>query len=350
MIGTIVAVSPALRPSALAGGRMMTGMLAAAACLSAGAAGSVAAEGRLRADLWIRDPFILPVAETGTYYMVDRMVVSLRDGGNRQGVGVYTSRDLEHWEGPKPVFHHPDGFWADGKIWAPEMHRYRDKYYVFGTFNASGKRAVQIVWSDSPEGPFKPFADEPHTPGDWFSLDGTLWVEEGVPYMVFCHEWVQVKDGTVELVRLKDDLSGVVGEPRTLFKASDAKWVVPMFFAKDSYVTDGPFLYRTRTGRLLMIWSSFSEGHTYTVGIASSASGKVTGPWKHMDEPLLAIDGGHGMIFRTFDGRLLMPIHQPNQGGGIRARFFELEDTGDTLRIVREVPMRKDGDEEKERE
>jgi hypothetical protein len=39
------------------------------------------------------------------------------------------------------------------------------------------------------------------------TLDGTLWVEDELPYMVFCHEWVQIKDGTVESVRLKDDLS-----------------------------------------------------------------------------------------------------------------------------------------------
>jgi len=46
------------------------------------------------------------------------------------------------------------------------------------------------------------------------------------------------------------------------------------------------------------------------------------------------------MIFKTFDGRLVMPIHQPNEGK-IRARLFELEDVGDTLRIQREIPMEK---------
>ena len=305
-----------------------------------------AAKVRHRADIWIRDPFILPVAETKTYYMVDKMMVRLEDGSMRPGVGVYTSRDLQRWEGPKPVFHYPDGFWADGAVWAPEMHRYRGRYYVLATFNSKQnhkKRATQILVSDSPEGPFKPFANQPHTPKDWLSLDGTLWVEDGVPFMVFCHEWVQATDGTMELVRLKDDLSDVVGEPQTLFKASQAKWAHPLFFTKDSFVTDGPFLYRSKTGRLMMIWSSFGEKHTYTVGIAYSTSGKVTGPWRQMDEPLLAIDGGHGMIFRTFDDRLVMPIHQPNDGK-IRMRLFELEDAGTTLRIKREIPFDKPTD------
>ena len=309
------------------------------------------AEVRHRADIQIRDPYILPVPETKTYYMVDKMAVRLKDGRTRTGVGVYTSKDLERWEGLKPVFHCPDGFWADRSIWAPEMHRYRGRYYVFGTFTSKDKlptpkgrpenrkRATQILVSDSPEGPFRPFANKPHTPEDWMSLDGTLWVEDGEPYMIFCREWVQVTDGTMELVRLKEDLSDVVGEPRTLFKASDAKWVRSLHFT-EGYVTDGCFLYRTKGGRLLMIWSSFGEKGKYMVGIAYSTSGKVAGPWKHVDEPLLANDGGHGMIFRAFDGRLMMTIHRPNSGR-IRARLYEIEDVGDMLRIRREVPLEK---------
>jgi hypothetical protein len=145
------------------------------------------------------------------------------------------------------------------------------------------------------------------------SLDGTLWVEDGMPYMVFCHEWVQIGDGTMELVRLKDDLSDVAGKPQTLFKASDAKWVRGLD-STGGYVTDGPFLYQTKSGRLLMIWSSFGEERRYMVGIARSTSGKIAGPWKQMDAPLLANDGGHGMIFKAFDGRSVMSVHQPNQG------------------------------------
>ena len=54
------------------------------------------------------------------------------------------------------------------------------------------------------------------------TLDGTLYVEDGKPYMVFCHEWVQTIDGTMDCIQLEDDLSDTVGEPRMMFKASDA--------------------------------------------------------------------------------------------------------------------------------
>ena len=42
------------------------------------------------------------------------------------------------------------------------------------------------------------------------------------------------------------------------------------------------------------------------------------------------------MLFETFDGKLVMVIHQPNRRVE-RARFFEMEDTGDTLRIKQEI-------------
>jgi len=44
------------------------------------------------------------------------------------------------------------------------------------------------------------------------------------------------------------------------------------------------------------------------------------------------------MIFKRFDGQLMMVLHQPNGRGLERARFFELEDTGETLRIKAPFP------------
>ncbi len=163
------------------------------------------------------------------------------------------------------------------------------------------------------------------------TLDATLWVEDGVPWMVFCHEWVQIKDGTVNRIQLKPDPSATVGEPQRLFHGSDAPW------AKKSdeygcYVTDGPWLHRTAGGKLLMLWSSFTATG-YAVGLATSESGKLAGPWKQSPTALYAADGGHPMLFRTFDGRLMLAFHSPNQTPREREVFLELEETGDTLVI-----------------
>lgn len=71
------------------------------------------------------------------------------------------------------------------------------------------------------------------------------------------------------------------------------------------------------------------------MGIAISPSGKLAGPWQQQEEPVYKDDGGHGMLFTTFDGRLMMVLHSPNNREA-RPRIFEMEDTGDTLKIAKE--------------
>ena len=149
--------------------------------------------------------------------------------------------------------------------------------------------------------------------------------------MVFCHEWVQVGDGTIEAVPLRKNLRGPAGKPVTLFAASEAPWV--RAYAPGKYVTDGPFLYRNSRGELLMLWSSFGQ-EGYALGVARSLSGEVTGPWEHVSEPLFARDGGHGMLFRTFDGQLVLSLHQPNKGPLERTRLFLVGERPDGLPYV----------------
>lgn len=84
-----------------------------------------------------------------------------------------------------------------------------------------------------------------------------------------------------------------------------------------------------------MLWSSYGPTR-YATGIARSTNGKLAGPWEQQPEPIWIDDGGHPMMFSTFDGRLVMVIHQPNREVE-RARFFEMEDLGSTLRIKEEI-------------
>jgi GH43 family beta-xylosidase len=296
-------------------------------------------------DIRIRDPYIVPDAAASTYYMYAQM--GNRADAKEKGVEVYSSKDLKKWTGPHPVFTFPQDFWANYQVWAPEVHMYKDQYYLFVTLSNTDtlamprpylteqwprlvKRASQIFVADSPKGPFKAFENKPHTPVEWSSLDGTLWVENGVPYMVFCHEWTQVVDGTMELVQLKDDLSAPAGEPVTLFKAGDADWVTPLH--EHGKITDGPFLYKTRSGKLIMIWSSFGT-NGYAIGQAISDNGKIAGPWKQA-ELIFQENGGHGMIFNTFENELVLLFHQPNIGPHERAQMYLIEERNDRLVLI----------------
>lgn len=274
----------------------------------------------------IRDPFVLPVPEESAYYLFGSTDTDIWSGP-AHGFDCYRSTDLADWDGPYPAFRPPEGFWADRNFWAPEVHAYRGRYYMFATFKSEdAARGTQALVADSPMGPFIPHSQGPLTPARWECLDGTLHVDtDGQPWLVFCHEWVQTTDGTVCAVRLTGDLSSTLGEPVELFAASSAPWVDPVESPRwgKGYVTDGPFLYRSAGGTLLMLWASFKDGR-YAQGLAVSTTGQVTGPWRHEPEPLFQADGGHGMVFRDFAGRLHLTIHTPNQTPDERAVFIPL--------------------------
>lgn len=311
-------------------------------------------------EIPIRDPFILPVEREKNYYLYSATRGNLHGPNGRQGVCAYKSKDLKTWNGPYIVYENPEGFWAGSEhgIWAPEVHRYKQKYYLFATFTNPANtieirkdgipvvlRGTQIMVSNSPLGPFKPFdLKKPHTPENWSALDGTLWIEDNKPYMIFCHEWVQINDGTFELAELKKDLSAVASKPVSLFKASDAAWVKRMDSLGIKYqgnnipgfVSDGPFIHRLPSGKLICLTSSFGENN-YALSFAVSSSGKLSGPWAHPKEPLLSGGHGHGMIFKSFDGDLLLACHFPNTSPS-KTALYKIEEFTDGIRLVKTNP------------
>lgn len=283
----------------------------------------------LRNDqIQIRDPFVLKDEKTHYYYLYGSTDKNIWKGP-ATGFDVYKSSDLSAWEGPYPAFRPEPGFWSDTNYWAPEVHVYKGRYYMFATFKADGVcRGTQILVADDPLGPFRPHGHGPVTPRDWECLDGTLHVDSfGKPWMVFCHEWVQIQNGAVCALPLSAELDRAVGEPIVLFSAKDAAWVEPIR-GDAAYVTDGPFLYRCKEGTLLMLWSSFKGGR-YALGIAVSTSGGIKGPWEQEPLPIYESDGGHGMLFTTFAGELKLALHTPNRTPDERPIFLNLrEDKG----------------------
>ena len=263
-----------------------------------------------RTDINIRDPFVL--VHEGAYYLYGTRGATC--WGPADGFDVYDSRDMEEWDGPFVCFHNDGSFWADRNYWAPEVYFYQGAFYMFASFkNPDVRRGTAVLKAESPLGPFVPHSDGCVTPRDWECLDGTLYVDKaGKPWMVFCHEWVQAGDGEVDAIPLTDDLSAPAGEPKLLFRASEAPWCKVMHHSSgvDGCVTDGPFFWRTADGTLLCLWASFSAGG-YTEGVAVSSNGEIDGTFTQV-EPLFMDDGGHGMVFRALDGQLYLTLHSPN--------------------------------------
>lgn len=259
----------------------------------------------------IRDPFILP--HNGKYYLYGtRAAISWNKfAAPGNGFDVYVSEDLNTWSDAHEVFTPSSNFWGKYNFWAPEVHFFNGKFYMFASFKAEDKcRGTAILESDSPLGPFEPLTDGAVTPADWECLDGTLYVENDVPYIVFCHEWLQIGAGTVCAQELSKDLRNSVGEPWVLWSADTPSWRCDMN-GKGAFVTDGPFLFR-RNNTLCCIWSSFSKNE-YVEAIAFSDNGSIFGKWIIGEKLLLDSNGGHGMLFDTFEGEQMFICHSPNK-------------------------------------
>ncbi len=277
-------------------------------------------------DIHIRDPFVLVHNEK--YYMYGTRANDFGQGTG--GVDVYIGTDLENWSEPVEVLDSNKHGLNRQVNWAPEVHKFGDKFYMLITFTKeNGLRGTYILVSDAPDAEFVPLTGKAITPYEWECLDGTLYVEDGVPYCVFCHEHTQILDGTVNYIQLSPDLKEAVTEPIEIFKASS-------FLGKeatedDHNVTDGPFLYKKSDGKLLMIWSTFVNG--YAQCVATSDNGKISGKWTHLPT-LFDKDGGHGMIFKNLDGKLMLTLHRPNGQPNERPEFFVIKETEESLEII----------------
>lgn len=293
-----------------------------------------------RQDLQIRDPFIY--VQDHQYYLYGTTDADCWKGPGL-GFNAYTSTDLVHFSDPIQIFNPSPDFWGKKNFWAPEMHAYRGKYYLFASFKAEGMaRATSVLKSDSPLGPFLPFGEKSLTPSHWECLDGTLYLDaQGKPWLVFCHEWVQPGGGSICALQLKEDLSDPQGEPIVLFEAKDRPWAKKMMHSSgiEGYVTDGPFLYTSPSGMLYLFWSSFSQAG-YALAIAKSPSASITGPWLHEEVPLVEGGCGHGMVFVDVEGHLRLALHHPNDSPNERPLFIKLMETDAGIGIdAQEQPL-----------
>jgi hypothetical protein len=276
-------------------------------------------------QIHIRDPFIYIDKKNQRYLMTGTII-----GENL--FPMYASNDLAHWERLPNAFEPDASFPYKKEFWAPEIHAWDGAFYIIGSFsNDGGYRGCHILRSDRPEGPYRPISTTRATPPLWQCIDGTLHVEDGVPWIVFGKEWLQCHDGGMWACRLSNDLSQPVGRPIWLFNGSEAAWSCPLYRRNqdgkqapwyDCYVCEAPWMHRLSDGSLVMLWSGFSDGK-YTVGIARSSNGSITGEWVSDAKPIW-VGGGHCMLFRNFQDALLISLHQPNDTPMERPLFIPM--------------------------
>ena len=133
-----------------------------------------------------RDPFIL--LYNGEYYLYK---------STWKDIVVLKSNDLISFSDEKVVFSATKDFYGiDNMFWAPECHYYNGKFYIFTSClsRETNKRRITILVSDTPDGLFIEHTVGGISPKEWHAIDGTLYIEDDIPYMIFVHEWVDMED------------------------------------------------------------------------------------------------------------------------------------------------------------
>ena len=300
---------------------------------------------RKTSDIRIRDPFI--VAEKGIYYLYGTCSLCEND----KNVYVRKSSDMENWSDPTPIFTIPENSWAVGELWAPEVHRYNGKFYLFvSILGKNGLRGVQIAVCDTPDGAFECIVNHPATPEHQSCIDGTLYVEDGTPYIVYSHDWpdnyveeVGAFVGQIAAAELTPDLCEQAGEPFLLFNSNEAPLSAgrPTRHTRNGvrmyrYGSDAPFVMKNEDGSLTLLWSPIPGG-TYIVASAVNKSGKIKGEWVHQTEPVFGNNGGHPMIFDGFDGKKKICMHYPEKPPMERTLVLDVEVKEGIVKIKEQI-------------
>ena len=179
-----------------------------------------------RNEIHIRDPFVF--VENGKYYLLGTTTDDPWGAGS--DLTLYSSCDLENFKKERSLV-------TDGcldsytNIWAPELHKYRGKYYlIVSAYREDVDRGCFILVSDSLEHDFKMLTGEYITPKGWECLDGTLFVYQNKPYLCFSNNWTSTitgdGDGSLFMAELKEDLTEMVGKPKKIISGKYSDWAI----------------------------------------------------------------------------------------------------------------------------
>ena len=267
-------------------------------------------------------------------------------GNLNEGVPLYKSKDLNHWQFIKYVVQRPDSTaWYYRRFWAPEIQKIKGKYYA--TFNCSNPdHGYPGQWfgyavADQVEGPYKVVThDKPLANGN----DLMFYEDDDGKVYAFFNRGHEFGIGFYEI----DLESGkLIGKPVSCITPSqvdyetDAKGnivkvpgydgrlinKVKKYYGWDSIGIEGAYVIK-RNNIYYLFYSSWTRG--YEIGYATATN--IRGPWKkyennpfygamskqacerngfewHGDDKSPFNQVGHNEIFKGPDGRYWLSCH-----------------------------------------
>lgn len=271
-------------------------------------------------DIRIRDPFIF--VENEEYYMLGTTGADCWNAGS--DLTLYRSTDLNFFE---KVCTLVDESTLSGytNIWAPELHKYKGKYYlIVSVFSQEKGRGSVILHSEKLQGKYEFLTGEYITPNGWWCLDATLFIVNQAPYLYFSNEWIHTVDkdgdGSIFVAELSSDLSKIVGAPKKIISGRSCGFSKELTYSKTGvkgYVAEGPFA-EEKNGKIQLYWSTYTQdGYCVAKSVANEVLGEYT-----FEKLVFEKDGGHCMLFNSLDGKEYITFHQPNKTPDERMKKF----------------------------
>ncbi len=257
----------------------------------------------------IGDPFALRYEDT--YYLYGT-------SPPRYGFKVWQSEDLVEWEDKGLAFDsRADGNnWGVNRFWAPEVTRYRDKFYMtYSAGDEDGAMKIAIAASKNPLGPFINIKAPLFDKGTSF-IDGHIFIDDEIPYLFYVKDCSQnIINGRhisqIFVQEMSRDLLSLKGLPRLAIQP-DQQWEGLM--GKYQW-NEGPFVLKRNGIYYLMYSANFFASADYGIGYATASS--PLGPWmKYEANPIAeknlsaGVSGpGHNSVTTSPDGSELFIVY-----------------------------------------
>lgn len=207
------------------------------------------------------------------------------------GIEVYTSADLIHWEN-KGYCLKKEASVGEHGFWAPEVSYYNGRFYMIYSVD----ERLAIAAADTPMGPF-----EKHTPSylmDKRAIDGHLFFDDdGKIYLYYADLTVSNRIMCAEMAA---DLKTVSKEYNNALISAECPWETI-----EGRIAEGPFVLKHNETYYLTYSANHTRNPNYGMGYAVSKS--PTGPFeKYIGNPILhkfddIVGTGHHSFMPTDD-------------------------------------------------
>lgn len=202
------------------------------------------------------DPSILKDGED--YYMVFSTFESY------PALTIWHSQDMVNWQPVGPALTQ-----YIGSIWAPELTKHGDRYYVYIPAKLPGHNSNYVVWADDIRGPWSAPIDLNADKKYPDRIDpGHLVGEDGKRYLFFSHG---------DYVQLSDDGLSLVGEMKHVYDG----WQYPEEWDVESYSQEGPKMLKHGDYFYMVTAVGGTAGPPTGHMVIAARSKSVHGPWEN---------------------------------------------------------------------